>query len=58
MGTIFGREPVLVLAVVNTAIALAAILWPERLPPEIQAGIIGLANAIIALIARSQVTPA
>lgn len=55
--TIFGREPVLFMGVVNTAVALLAILWPERLPVELQAAIIALANAIVILIARGQVTP-
>lgn len=54
---ILGREPVLVLAIVNTTIALLAVLWPERLPAETQAAIIALANAIIAFLARSAVTP-
>lgn len=54
---IFGREPVLILAIVNTTIGLLAVLWPERLQPEIQAGIIGVANAVIAFLARSSVTP-
>ena len=54
---IFGREPVLVLAVVNATVGLAVVLWPERLDPPTQAAIIGLANAIIAFLARSSVTP-
>lgn len=54
---IFGREPVLVLAIVNTAIALAAILYPERLPVEVQAGIIALSTAILSFWARAKVTP-
>jgi len=56
-GLILGREPVVVLAVVNTTIGLLAVLWPDRLDPSVQAAIIGLANAILALLARSSVTP-
>lgn len=54
---IFGREPVLVLAIVNTTIGLLAVLWPQRLDPPTQAAIIALANAIVAFLARSTVTP-
>lgn len=47
--------------VVSTAVALAAVLWPERLSPELQASIIAFANAVIvaaaAVWAASRVTP-
>lgn len=54
---IFGREPVAWMALVNACVALGAVLWPERLEPSVQAGIIAVATAVTALIARSQVTP-
>lgn len=57
MGTIFGREPVLLLNIVLAVIALGVILWPERITPEVQAGIIGVAIAVISFVARGQVTP-
>lgn len=47
--------------VVSTAVALAAVLWPDRLSPELQAAIIAFANATIvaaaAVWAASRVTP-
>src|SRR5574338_1216529 len=45
----------------STGIALAAVLWPERLSPEIQAAIIAFGNAVLLTIftflAQRQVTP-
>ena len=32
--------------VIATGVALAALLWPQRLTPELQAGIVVFANAI------------
>lgn len=56
-GTILGREPVLALNVITAIIALATILWPQRLDPSTQAAIVVVAIAVISFIARSQVTP-
>lgn len=48
-------------SVIATGVALAAIIWPQRLTPELQAGIIVFANALIALavayFARKGSTP-
>lgn len=57
MNLILGREPVLALNVVLAVIALAAILWPERLTPETQAGIVAVAIAVVSWLARSRVSP-
>lgn len=47
--------------VVATAVALAAVLWPQRLSPELQAAIIAFANALIvaaaAVWANMKATP-
>ena len=47
--------------VLATAVAFAAVLWPDKLTPEVTAGVIALGNALIglgvALYARSKVTP-
>lgn len=45
----------------STGVALLAILWPERLSPELQAAIIAFGNTLIltvaAIIASRAVTP-
>lgn len=59
------REPVAISValgvVLSTAVALLALLWPDKLTPEMTAAIIALGNAIIglgvAVFARSQSTP-
>ena len=59
------REPVALSValgvVLSTTVALAALLWPEKLTPEMTAAIIALGNAIIglgvAIFARANVTP-
>lgn len=47
--------------VISTGIALAAVLWPDRLTPELQAVIIAFANSVIvagmSIWAASRVTP-
>lgn len=47
--------------VISTAVALAAVLWPDRLSPDMQAAIIAFANAVIvaaaAVWAATKVTP-
>lgn len=55
--TILGRQPVYVLNVILAVVALLAILWPERLDPATQAGIIGVGIAIVSFLAHGQVTP-
>lgn len=59
------REPVAISValgvVLSTSVAVLALLWPEKLTPEMSAAIIALGNAIIglgvAVFARSQSTP-
>jgi hypothetical protein len=47
--------------VISTGVALAALLWPDRLSPEMQVAIIAFANSVIVvaviLLTKSQVTP-
>lgn len=47
--------------VLSTGVALAAVLWPQRLDPGTQAAIIAFGNAVIlaaaTIIATSKVTP-
>lgn len=47
--------------VLSSAVALAALFWPDKLTPEVTAGVIVFGNSIIALgvalFARSKVTP-
>jgi hypothetical protein len=50
------NEPVLLLNVVNAALALA-ISFGLDLTPEQKAGIIGLTTVVLNLFARSQVVP-
>jgi hypothetical protein len=53
--------PVAIGGMLSTAVAMAALLWPERLTPELSLAIIALGNAIIAfgvaVYARARVTP-
>lgn len=59
------REPVTVSVavggVLTTGVALAAVLWPHRLDPALQAAIIAFGNAVIlalaTLFARARSTP-
>ena len=53
---VFGREPVLVLAFVQTAIALVA-AFGLNLSAEQIAGILGFTAAVLGLVVRSKVTP-
>ena len=50
------REPALVAALVNTLIG-AAVLFGLDLTVEQSAAIVAVANAVLALVVRSQVTP-
>ncbi len=56
MGTIFGREPVAILGVVQAIVALAVGLGLQCTGEQV--GLIAAASAaILGLIARSKVTP-
>jgi len=50
------NEPVLLLNVINAAIALAVAFGLDW-TPEQKAGIIGIVTVLLNLVARSQVTP-
>lgn len=56
-GTIFGREPVAILTVVQMVITLL-VTFGLRLTPEQTGAIVAVTAAILGLIARSKVTPA
>lgn len=56
-GTIFGREPALVLGLVQAIIVLA-VTFGLRLTPEQTGAILGLTAIVLSLITRSKVTPA
>lgn len=56
-GTIFGREPALVLALVQ-AIIVVAVTFGLRLTPEQTGAILTLSAVVLGLITRSKVTPA
>lgn len=47
--------------VVSTGVTLAALLWPDRLPAEVQVAIVAFANSVIfvlvIILTKSQVTP-
>jgi len=59
------REPVAISvavgAVLSTAVAFGAVLWPDKLTPEVTVAVIALGNALIglavAIFARSKVSP-
>ena len=57
MGTIWGREPAMVLAFVQAVIVLA-VSFGLQLSPEQTAAILALTAVGLGLITRSQVTPA
>lgn len=54
--TIFGREPVLIIGLVNTLLALA-VGFGLDLSTEKQALIVAGVNAVLAFVARQQVSP-
>lgn len=56
MGTLWGREPAMVLAFVQAVIVLA-VSFGLRLTPEQTAAILALTAVLLGLITRSQVTP-
>lgn len=55
-GTIFGREPAMVLALVQAVIVLA-VTFGLRLTPEQTGAILTLSAVVLGLITRSRVTP-
>jgi hypothetical protein len=56
-GTILGREPAMVLALVQAVIVLA-VTFGLRLTPEQTGAILTLSAVVLGLITRSKVTPA
>ena len=56
-GTIFGREPALVLALVQAVIALVVAFGLSLAPDQIGA-ILAVSAVVLGLITRSKVTPA
>jgi uncharacterized protein (DUF697 family) len=55
-GTILGREPAMVLALVQAIIALA-VTFGLRLTPEQTGAIVALTAIVLGLIVRAKVTP-
>jgi len=56
MGTIFGREPVLILAAIQAAIALVA-AFGLQLTGEQIATLVAFTAAALGVVARQRVTP-
>ena len=56
-GTILGREPVMILAVVQAAIALAVAFGLQWTGEQVGL-VVAFSAAVLGLIARSKVTPA
>lgn len=57
MGTLWGREPAMIVAFVQ-AILVLAVTFGLNLTPEQTAAILAVAALALGLITRSQVTPA
>lgn len=57
MATLWGREPAMVLALIQTAIVLG-VSFGLRLTPEQTGAILAFTAVILGLITRRQVTPA
>jgi hypothetical protein len=55
--TLWGREPAMVLALVQTALVLA-VSFGLRLQPEQTAAILAVTAVVLGLITRTQVSPA
>ncbi len=55
-GTIFGREPAMVLALVQALVVLA-VTFGLRLTPEQAGAILGVTAIVLGLVTRSRVTP-
>lgn len=56
LGNLWGREPAMVLALVQAVIVLA-VSFGLRLTPEQTGGILTLTAIVLGLITRSQVSP-
>ena len=56
MGTIFGREPVLVMAVIQAGIALAVGFGLQWTVEQVTLTVV-FSSAVLGLIARAKVTP-
>ena len=56
MGTLWGREPVAILAVIQAGIALG-MAYGLSVTPEQMALMLTFTGAVLALITRSQVSP-
>jgi uncharacterized protein (DUF697 family) len=56
LGDLWGREPAMVLALVQTAIVLG-VAFGLRLTPEQTGAILALTAVVLGLITRSKVTP-
>ncbi len=56
MGTIFGREPVLIMAVIQAGIALAVAFGLQWTGEQV-ALIVAFSATVLGLIARAKVTP-
>lgn len=56
-GTIFGREPVLIYALVQSAITVAVTFGLHLTPEQIGATLV-LTTAVLSVIVRQKVTPA
>ena len=56
MGTIFGREPVLVMAVIQAGIALAVAFGLQWTAEQV-ALLVAFSATVLGLIARAKVTP-
>ncbi len=57
ISNLWGREPAMILGLVQAAIALA-VIFGLQLPAGAEAGILAFSAALLAVITRSQVTPA
>ena len=57
MGTIWGREPAMVVALIQAVLVLA-VTFGLKLTPEQTAAILAVAALALGLITRSRVTPA
>jgi hypothetical protein len=57
MGTIWGREPAMIVAFIQAVLVLA-VTFGLHLTPEQTAAILAVAAMFLGLITRSQVTPA
>jgi len=56
MGTIFGREPVLVMAVIQAGVALAVAFGLQWTGEQV-ALVVAFSATVLGLIARAKVTP-